>query len=123
MKTESIPDQDEISRIAGRMVHRATDGKEFLIGIESQINFLKTRIPEGADGYAEKLQDLADRWAKLSRAIADYEKAEKIIRCFGAILWEAKSGLEKIERLDNADAKELAGLMRRAVTVGEDALK
>jgi len=69
---------DDISRIAGRMVHRATDAKAFMIGIEGQIAYIQDRDP----GRGIKLDDLQERRIRLARAIADYEMAEKIIRQF-----------------------------------------
>lgn len=130
--TEPKTEASETDRIAGRMVHRATEAKEYLISIENQITFLKTRIPEGADGYEKKLQDLSDRWVRLTRAIADYEKADKIVRVFPALLWAAESGLASLDAHIKsglhgaelkADMKKIADLIRRAVVAGEDALK
>lgn len=131
--TETPPDHQKIiERIAGRMVHRATDAKEFLISIEGQINTIKARGPEVDSGYETKLQDLADRWVRLTRAIADYEKADKLIRLFPALLWAADAGLKQIDADLQAekhrpgiaaDIKTIADLIRRAVTHGEDALK
>ncbi len=136
MNTTVETDQKEIDRIAGRMVHRATDAKGFLIGIEAQINLIKARGPEADSGYETKLQDLSDRWVRLTRAIEDYEKAGKIIRLFPALLWAANAGLNQIDAdiqggCHGKDPKDqlrrdvqiIADLIRRAVSAGEGAVK
>lgn len=72
---------EEINRIAGRMVHRATAARSFLLGIDGEIMALRILDAVKADpGAARKIEDLEDRRDRLERAITDYQTAERIIR-------------------------------------------
>ncbi len=125
MNTTTTQTQEEtIGRIAGRMVHRATDAKAFLISIEGQIAGLNARDLHHDPGRDIKLEDFEERRVRLARAIGDYEKAEKMIRAFPALLlaaqdFEAMSSLA----IDSKHQPARSGLARDAIRKAEEAIK
>lgn len=81
--------QAEIDRIAGRLILKAKKVSEHWSKAQQERAEVAT-LPIGSYGRAEKLADLDSRLAQLDRAATDYEKAERIIRVFPALLSSAK---------------------------------